>query len=213
MTVNPVCLQSTLNDPDENESIYRQRSVDDVGCFKYFLDDRVQILFSNGFRVEMTPEQVHFCQVVDPTALSSRSISTSAASSIPTRTFDVESQTDESKPRSTYSMVHHRRIATSSTLTAEVGSQATLSSRYITATMDWCLWIWDEKRREDQHNLSANIQEELFRLKLYRNRMEISDYQQSPILTSTVTHSTDYYSPDDIRQILDRTARFTGTSS
>ena len=79
--------------------------------------------------------------------------------------------------------------------------------------MDWCLWIWDEKRREDQHNLAANIQEELFRLKLYRNRMEISDYQQSPILTSTVTHPTDYYSPDDIRQILDRTARFTGTSS
>ena len=48
---------------DETESIYRQTSVDDVGHFKSFLDNRVQIQFHNGFTLEMTGEQVEFCQV------------------------------------------------------------------------------------------------------------------------------------------------------
>lgn len=48
---------------DETESIYRQTSVDDVGNFKYFHDNRVQIEFHNGFTLDMTTEQVEFCQV------------------------------------------------------------------------------------------------------------------------------------------------------
>ncbi|CAF5192762.1 unnamed protein product, partial [Rotaria magnacalcarata] len=32
---------------------------------------------------------------------------------------------------------------------------------------------------EEQRSLSNDIQEELFRLKLYRNRTEIKEYQQS----------------------------------
>lgn len=48
---------------DETESIYRQTSVDDVGHFKYFHDNRVQIRFHNGFILDMTGEQVEFCQV------------------------------------------------------------------------------------------------------------------------------------------------------
>ena len=125
MTLNPGYSQSTLDDPDENESIYRQTSIVDVGCFKYFLDDRVHIQFSNGFLVEMTPDQVHSCQVIISTAVTSRSISTSSTSSIPTRTFDVESQIDESTPRSTYSTVHHRRSATSSKSTASTTADVT----------------------------------------------------------------------------------------
>jgi hypothetical protein len=88
---------------------------------------------------------------------------------------------------------------------------AYLLSRYILAALDWCLWIANEKRGDQQRQLAANIQDELFRLKLYRNRMEINEYQQSTILNSTVTNSIESYTPDDIQQLLQRTAKFTRT--
>jgi hypothetical protein len=75
------------------------------------------------------------------------------------------------------------------------------------------MWVWNEKRVEDQRNLSNNIQEELFRLKLYRNMIEIKEYQQSTVINSPKTSQIEYYSPDDIKQILDRTAQFTKTNS
>jgi len=76
------------------------------------------------------------------------------------------------------------------------------------------MWIWNEKRIEDQRNLGNHIQEELFRLKLYRNRNEIKDYQQSTttINTPIIKNQIEYYSPDDIKQILERTAQFTKTN-
>jgi hypothetical protein len=73
------------------------------------------------------------------------------------------------------------------------------------------MWVWNEKRMEDQRTLSSNIQEELFRLKLYTNMIEIKEYQQSPIRNIIETNPIEYYSPDDIKQILDRTAQFTRT--
>ncbi|CAF2348522.1 unnamed protein product [Rotaria sp. Silwood2] len=85
--------------------------------------------------------------------------------------------------------------------------------QYITAAIDWCMWIWNEKRIEDQRNLANDIQEELFRLKLYRNRIEIKEYQQSTTINTPIKNQVDYYSPDDIKQILDRTAKFTRTHS
>jgi hypothetical protein len=76
------------------------------------------------------------------------------------------------------------------------------------------MWIWNEKRIEDQRNLGNHIQEELFRLKLYRNRNEIKEYQQSTIInTPIIKNQIEYYSPDDIKQILERTAQFTKTNS
>jgi hypothetical protein len=75
------------------------------------------------------------------------------------------------------------------------------------------MWVWNEKRVEDQRNLSNNIQEELFRLKLYRNMIEIKEYQQSTVINPPKTSQIEYYSPDDIKQILDRTAQFTKTNS
>ncbi len=76
------------------------------------------------------------------------------------------------------------------------------------------MWIWNEKRIEDQRNLGNHIQEELFRLKLYRNMTEIKDYQQSTTINPSVTkNQIEYYSPDDIKQILERTAQFTRTNS
>lgn len=76
------------------------------------------------------------------------------------------------------------------------------------------MWIWNEKRLEDERNLGNHIQEELFRLKLYRNMTEIKEYQQSTTASTPVTKtSVEYYSPDDIKQILERTAQFTKTNS
>ena len=77
------------------------------------------------------------------------------------------------------------------------------------------MWIWNEKRLEDQRNLGNRIQEELFRLKLYRNMTEIKEYQQSPTTNNTARtkDSIEYYSPDDIKQLLERTAHFTRTNS
>jgi hypothetical protein len=76
------------------------------------------------------------------------------------------------------------------------------------------MWIWNEKRIEDQRNLGNHIQEELFRLKLYRNRNEIKEYQQSTTInTPIIKNQIEYYSPDDIKQILERTAQFTKTNS
>jgi len=75
------------------------------------------------------------------------------------------------------------------------------------------MWVWNEKRVADQRNLADNIQEELFRLKLFTNMIEIKEYQQSAIIHTPVTDKIEYYSPDDIKQILDRTAQFTRTNS
>jgi len=76
------------------------------------------------------------------------------------------------------------------------------------------MWAWNEKRMEDQRNLGNHIQEELFRLKLYRNMTEIKEYQQSTTInTPRIKNSIEYYSPDDIKQILERTAQFTRTKS
>ena len=75
------------------------------------------------------------------------------------------------------------------------------------------MWIWNEKRIEDQRHLANDIQKELFRLKLYRNMIEIEEYQQSPLVRTSVTNQIEYYSPDDIKQILDRIAQFTRTNS
>jgi hypothetical protein len=75
------------------------------------------------------------------------------------------------------------------------------------------MWVWNEKRIEDQRNLGNHIQEELFRLKLYRNMTEIKEYQQSTTInTSIKKNQIEYYSPDDIKQILERTAQFTKTN-
>lgn len=75
------------------------------------------------------------------------------------------------------------------------------------------MWIWNEKRIEDQHNLENHIQEELFRLKLYRNMIEIKEYQQTqPINKIIKSNHIEYYSPDDIKQILEKTAKFTQTN-
>lgn len=72
------------------------------------------------------------------------------------------------------------------------------------------MWVWNEKRIEDQHNLESHIQEELFRLKLYRNMTEIKEYQQSTTVNKPIIkNQMEYYSPDDIKQILERTAQFT----
>jgi hypothetical protein len=76
------------------------------------------------------------------------------------------------------------------------------------------MWVWNEKRLEDQHHLGNHIQEELFRLKLYRNMTEIKEYQQSTITnTPVINNHREYYSPDDIKQLLQRTAQFTKTHS
>jgi hypothetical protein len=75
------------------------------------------------------------------------------------------------------------------------------------------MWVWNEKRVVDQRNLADNIQEELFRLKLFTNMIEIKEYQQSAIINTPVTDKIEYYSPDDIKQILDRTAQFTRKNS
>ncbi len=76
------------------------------------------------------------------------------------------------------------------------------------------MWVWNEKRLEDQRNLGNQIQEELFQLKLYRNITEIKEYQQSKTInTPRMKESIEYYSPDDIKQILERTAQFTRTNS
>ena len=39
--------------------------------------------------------------------------------------------------------------------------------------------------------------------------MEIQEYQQSKISNKSAINQSEYYSPDDIKQILDRTAQFT----
>lgn len=62
---------------------------------------------------------------------------------------------------------------------------------------------------DEQQHLENKIQEELFRLKLYRNMSEIQEYQKSTIINKPITTQVEYYSPDDIKQILDRTAKFT----
>ena len=72
------------------------------------------------------------------------------------------------------------------------------------------MWVWNEKRADEQRKLENHIQEELFQLKLYRNRTEIEEYQQSRSKpTSSAKPSMEYYSPDDIKQLLERTAQFT----
>ena len=85
------------------------------------------------------------------------------------------------------------------------------SFRYITAAIDWCRWIENEQRIENERQLAAKIQDELFRIKLYRNRMEIDQYQKSSISNrfESTNRSPEYYSPDDIQTILQRTAKFT----
>lgn len=75
------------------------------------------------------------------------------------------------------------------------------------------MWAWNEKRAEDQRHLANSIQDELFQLKLYRNMAEIKEYQQSTTMHKPVINKVEYYSPDDIKQILDRTAKFTKTDS
>lgn len=59
------------------------------------------------------------------------------------------------------------------------------------------------------------VQEELFRLKLYRNRMEISEYQQTSLnqttMVSSKSSSAISYTPEEIQQILHSTAKFTRT--
>lgn len=75
------------------------------------------------------------------------------------------------------------------------------------------MWVSNEKRIEEQRSLANDVQQELFRLKLYRNMIEIKEYQQSTPVDKTVQSQVEYYSPDDIKQILDRTAKFTKSSS
>ena len=105
-------------------------------------------------------------------------------------------------------------VVTNSRLINLVGRNALHSYvfRYISAAIDWCMWVWNEKRSEEQRHLESHIREELFRLKLYRNRTEIEEFQQSTNRMASVTKtSMEYYSPDDIKQILERTAQFTRT--
>lgn len=90
-------------------------------------------------------------------------------------------------------------------------TSVTCPCRYISAAMDWCLWVWNEKRSEEQRNLASNIQNELFRLKLFTNMLDIQEYQQSLNTSAPAASAAEYYSPDDIKQLLERTARFTRT--
>lgn len=86
-----------------------------------------------------------------------------------------------------------------------------VSSRYIIAAIDWCKWVWNEELAEQQRDLAKKVQQELFRIKLYRNRMDIDQYQQSSMSNPTepIVKSPKYYSPDDIKDILQNTAKFT----
>ena len=54
---------SLADDYDNEDNIYRQTFILDAGHFRYFHDNHVEIKFSNGFILHMTPEQVHSCQV------------------------------------------------------------------------------------------------------------------------------------------------------
>lgn len=77
------------------------------------------------------------------------------------------------------------------------------------------MWVLDEKRKDEEEQLAANVQEELFRLKLFRNRAEIKEYQRTPSQPQqqqrTTSSSTVSYTPDEIQKILQRTAQFTRT--
>ena len=60
----PSKKSSSLEDEAvDDHNIFRQTSIIGVGHFKYFVDNHVQIKFSNNFILNMTPEQVHLCQV------------------------------------------------------------------------------------------------------------------------------------------------------
>ncbi len=48
---------------DDEDNLFRQTSLFNVGHFKYYHDNHVQIKFSNDFILHMTPEQVHSCQI------------------------------------------------------------------------------------------------------------------------------------------------------
>lgn len=62
-STNDTNRSSETFDEETTESIYRQTSIDDVGHFKCYQNNRVEIQFHNGFLLEMTAEQVQFCQV------------------------------------------------------------------------------------------------------------------------------------------------------
>ncbi|CAF0804038.1 unnamed protein product [Adineta ricciae] len=179
-TIEEMKSASLADDHDNEDNIYRQTFILDAGHFKYFHDNHVEIKFSNGFVLYMTPEQVHSCQMNPHVDFQCRIIDKKKQ-----KTIDV----------------------------FDGISQPGCYEQYISAAIDWCLWAWNEKRIEEQRNLANNIQQELFRLKLFTNMMEIQDYQQSAMVSTPVTNSNEYYSPEDIKQILARTAKFTQSES
>ncbi|UJR27540.1 hypothetical protein I4U23_008822 [Adineta vaga] len=179
-TIDQMKSFSFENESDSEENIYRQTSIVNIGYFKYFHDNHVEIKYSNGFVLSMTPEQVHTSQM-NPHV-------------------DFQCRIIDKKKQKTIDVL-------------DGISQPGCYEQYISAAIDWCVWVWNEKRMEDQRNLETNVQEELFRLKLFTNMMEIQEYQQSTVISTPVTNSIEYYSPDDIKQLLDRTAQFTRTES
>lgn len=74
------------------------------------------------------------------------------------------------------------------------------------------MWVLNEKHSVEREHLEQHVQQELFRLRLYRNKSEIEKYQQSSLKTPVKSQTTvEYFSPEDIKQLLEKTARFTGT--
>ncbi|CAM4758617.1 unnamed protein product [Rotaria magnacalcarata] len=179
-SIEQLKLSSLDNEFDDADNIFRQTSTADVGHFKYFLDNHVQIKFFNDFLLIMTPQQVHSCQM-NPYV-------------------NFQCRITDKKKQATIDIF-------------DGIAQPGCYEQYITAAIDWCMWVSNEKRMEEQRSLSNDIQEELFRLKLYRNRTEIKEYQQSTTIDTPVRNQIEYYSPDDIKQILDRTAKFTKPQS
>ncbi|CAF3576240.1 unnamed protein product [Adineta steineri] len=179
-TTEQLGLSSLENEIDDEDNIYRQTSIVNIGHFKYFLDNHIQIKFSNGFILYMTSEQVHSCQM-NPS-------------------INFQCRITDKKKQTTIDVFDG---------ITEPGCY----EQYISAAIDWCMWVWNEKRTEEQRNLANSIQEELFRLKLFSNMNQIKDYQQSTTINPPITNQIEYYSPDDIKQILERTAQFTRTQS
>ena len=98
------------------DSLYRQTLIAEVGHFKYFLEDRVHIKFFNGFMLDMTPEQVRFCQVCRSRHLSTMNpiIRLCSPRPILRSTFNVASPIERNRPPLTSSTVEHNLVVMNS---------------------------------------------------------------------------------------------------
>lgn len=98
------------------DSLYRQTSIAEIGHFKYSLEDRVHINFFNGFMLDMTPEQVQFCQVCRSRHPSTMNLIIRLCCSRPILrlTFNVASPIERNRPPLTSSMVEHNLVVMNS---------------------------------------------------------------------------------------------------